>query len=456
MDSWTEKQLALMKNGGNKKCNDYLQTKGIEPRTPVKAKYESDHAQLYKLILKAKVEGTPIPTSLPPPKKRVAHSPASAPPNFGNGGGGGGSGGMMGSNDPNGLERMTGETEQQYIVRQTRLREEARARMQAKFGNTGGKMGGVGSGSMQGVGSDPNYNPNSSGGYGAPDMDNVINNVSGAFSSGLSMVSSVVTDQSTRASVSKVGNTVSSFGGSFWNTLKTTVGDVATAVAQPDPQSDGLASLQRDMQSHKPSKSKYDGFGSSNGTTTTINNSSSSNSSNPSSSMFENFGMSQQQPMGAAATMPSSGGGGGGALQEAPGLPTEDRNGMEALTGETDEQYVMRQTRLRDEAKARMAAKFGSGGLSSTGPSTSSYTPTPARPPSAPSSGNAFGSTMNTPSSFPNSMSLSSNKPMTTPKAPSSVGSGLSIPANNAFNRTGTKTPPRKNSKDKDDFFADF
>ncbi|OEU21192.1 Arf GTPase activating protein, partial [Fragilariopsis cylindrus CCMP1102] len=68
MDSWTEKQLALMKNGGNKKCNDYLQTKGIQPRTPVKAKYESDHAQLYKLILKAKVEGTPIPTSLPPPK----------------------------------------------------------------------------------------------------------------------------------------------------------------------------------------------------------------------------------------------------------------------------------------------------------------------------------------------------------------------------------------------------
>ena len=451
MDSWTEKQLALMKNGGNKKCNDYLQTKGIEPRTPVKAKYESDHAQLYKLILKAKVEGTPIPTSLPPPKKRVAHSPASAPPNFGNGGGGGGggSGGMMGSNDPNGLERMTGETEQQYIVRQTRLREEARARMQAKFGNTGGKMGGVGSGSMQGVGSDPNYNPNSSGGYGAPDMDNVINNVSGAFSSGLSMVSSVVTDQSTRASVSKVGNTVSSFGGSFWNTLKTTVGDVATAVAQPDPQSDGLASLQRDMQSHKPSKSKYDGFGSSNGTTTTINNSSSNNSSNPSSSMFENFGMSQQQPMGAAAaTMPSSGGGGGGgALQEAPGLPTEDRNGMEALTGETDEQYVMRQTRLRDEAKARMAAKFGGGGLSSAGPSSSSYTPTTVRPPSAPSSGNAFGSTMNNPpSSFPSGMSLSSNA--TPSKAPSSAGSGL---------YGGKKTPPpRKNSKDDVDFFANF
>merc|ERR1711957_1134154 len=155
-------------------------------------------------------------------------------------------------------------------------------------------------------------------------------------------------------------------------------------------------------------------------------------------------GMTQQPMGGRGAAAPSAGMTGGDALQEAPGLPGEDRNGMESLTGETDEQYISRQTRLRDEAKARMAAKFGSGGLSS-GTSTSSYTPTSTRPPSAPSSGNAFGSTMNTPSSFPNSMSLSSNKPMTTPKAPSSVGSGLSIPANNAFNRTGTKTPPRKN-----------
>mmetsp|Transcript_18746 Transcript_18746/g.21103 ORF Transcript_18746/g.21103 Transcript_18746/m.21103 type:complete len:176 (+) Transcript_18746:122-649(+) len=70
MDSWTEKQLALMKNGGNKKCNDYLKLKGVDPRTPVKAKYESNHAQLFKEILKARVEGRPEPTSLPPPKKK--------------------------------------------------------------------------------------------------------------------------------------------------------------------------------------------------------------------------------------------------------------------------------------------------------------------------------------------------------------------------------------------------
>jgi hypothetical protein len=29
--------------------------------------------------------------------------------------------------------------------------------------------------------------------------------------------------------------------------------------------------------------------------------------------------------------------------------------------GETDEEYVVRQTRLKEEAKARMAAKFGAG-----------------------------------------------------------------------------------------------
>ena len=436
MDSWTEKQLALMKNGGNKKFNDYLKSKGIDPNTPVKAKYESDAAQLYKEILKARVEGRPEPTSLPPPKRRTA-APASAPPNMG-GIGGGGVG--MGSNDPNGMERMVGETDQQYIARQTRLKEEARARMQAKFGNTGGRMGGVGSSSMQGIGSNPNYDPNSGGygtGIGAPDMDNVISSVSGAFSSGLSMVSSVVNDDSTRASVSYLGNTVSSVGGSFWNQFKTTVGDVATAVAQPDSQSDGLAALQRDIQSQLPTKSKYGGFGSNQSAGTSSGMFSGSSSSN--NAMGSMGGMSQQ-PMG-GATPPA----GEGALQEAPGLPGEDRNGMERLTGESDEQYVMRQTRLRDEAKARMAAKFGGGGLSSAGPSSS-----------APSSGHAFGG-MNTkvaaapapPSTFPTGMSLS-KKPIT--KAPSSAGN----PANNAFSRNTSVTPPRKNSKDSDDFFAEF
>ena len=54
MDSWTEKQLKRMKAGGNNKCNDYLQKHGIGPRTPIKQKYESPVAQLYKEVLKAR------------------------------------------------------------------------------------------------------------------------------------------------------------------------------------------------------------------------------------------------------------------------------------------------------------------------------------------------------------------------------------------------------------------
>lgn len=460
MDSWTEKQLSLMKNGGNKKCNDYLKSKGIDPRTPVKAKYENDIAQLYKEKLKARVEGRPEPTSLPPPRNKRAAAPASAPANMGGLGSGGGA--QTGSNDPNGMERMRGETDQQYIARQTRLREEARARMQAKFGNNGGRMGGVGS-SMQGIGSNPNYNPGSgyggNYGIGAPDMDNVINSVSGAFSTGLSFVSSAVNDPANRATVSQLTSTATSYGGnlastatsvggSFWNSLKSTVGEVASVVSQPDG-NDGLAALQRDIQSHKPTTSKYSGFGSSN--TPNMNPSS--------SSMFDNFGsnssamgsMSNPTPINGAVTPPPSG---GASLQEAPGLPGEDRNGMERLTGESDEQYVLRQTRLRDEAKARMAAKFGGGGLSSAGPSSSSYTPSAPRPTSAPSSGNGFGSMAPAPaaatSSFPTGMTLGTDR--TTPvKAPSSLGN----PSINSFSRPKKLSTPKK-AMGSDDFFANF
>lgn len=57
MDSWTPQQLSIMKLGGNQNCQAYLSSKGILPSTPIKAKYESDAAQLYKEILKARSEG---------------------------------------------------------------------------------------------------------------------------------------------------------------------------------------------------------------------------------------------------------------------------------------------------------------------------------------------------------------------------------------------------------------
>lgn len=429
MDSWSDKQLALMKAGGNDKCNEYLKARGINPRTPIKAKYESEAAQLYKEVLKARVEGRPEPTSLP---KKTPSAPSSMnrPMTSISSGGGGGAGG---AGDPNGMERLAGESDQQYIARQTRLREEARARMQAKFGNSGGRMGGVGSGGMQGIGSNPSYNPNT-GGYG-----DVMSGVTSAFSTGMSLVGSVASsaantvssvvqeDSSARANISQVT-------GSFWSTLSNGISSVADTITQPD-QDDGLMDLQRQFSHNRPTQSKYGGFGSDsmNGGSQSNYGGFGSNSMNGSNGASQ-FSSQPTRPI--RSSPPSSTGMPSAPLGEAPGLPGEDRNGIERLTGESDDQYVARQTRLRDEAKARMAAKFGGGGMSSMSSSSvqnngSSYSSTPSRVTSAPASSNFVQPTATTP-----------------PK-----------PKIHTPPRSGGLPPARKLSNDNltsDDFFASF
>jgi hypothetical protein len=78
----------------------------------------------------------------------------------------------------------------------------------------------------------------------------------------------------------------------------------------------------------------------------------------------------------------ASGGGGGGGVEECVGLPGEDRNGPGQLTGETEIQYVARQTRIREEAKERMRLKFGGGGgLGGVGADSYSSNPSPPPPP---------------------------------------------------------------------------
>jgi ADP-ribosylation factor GTPase-activating protein 1 len=403
MDSWTDTQLALMKCGGNAKCASFLKEHGVDLNASIREKYESPAAQLYKQVLKARAEGRPEPTQLPPQR-------ASAPS----------SGNRMAVGKPgedvNGMERLTGETEQQYIARQTRLREEARARMAAKFGSGGG-MGGVGSGgrTMSGIGSDSSYDPSRGGyggGYGADSLnvDSLVYGMGAAFSTlgsitrtAAQSASAIVSDPSTQQSLQGITGSVKSTGSSLWNTLSTSVNSAVQTISMPDD--GGLSEFNREMHSHRSaSGSQYAGFGSD-----SINGSGGGTS------------------FGAAPTSGSS-----STLEEAPGLPGEDRNGIERLSGESDEQYVMRQTRLRDEAKARMAAKFGGGGMSSA--SSNSYAGTSSMPasriPSAPSSnGSAHRSA---PSSAPTSANLTPNR----------------IPVK------ATKVPVKMDNSD--DFFASF
>lgn len=79
--------MALMRLGGNERCNSFLQSHGVvttvesnptdesaaakppSPQQPlidtIRRKYDNPVAQLYKQVLKAERDGLPIPTELP-------------------------------------------------------------------------------------------------------------------------------------------------------------------------------------------------------------------------------------------------------------------------------------------------------------------------------------------------------------------------------------------------------
>jgi hypothetical protein len=106
-------------------------------------KHKNTHCCYCRLL--AAVEGRPLPTEVPP---RVAPAPyvsSNSANNFGsssssNANSSSGAAGA-GSTDAKGMERLAGESDDQYIARQRVLRDEAAARMRNKFG-PGGLAGG--------------------------------------------------------------------------------------------------------------------------------------------------------------------------------------------------------------------------------------------------------------------------------------------------------------------------
>ena len=367
-----------------------------------------------------------------------------------NGGGGFGSstssggGAKPGGQDPNGMERLVGESDEQYIARQTRLRDEAKARMAAKFGGSGGgggmmMMGGVGSGGgggggrMGGIGSDPNYNPNG-GGYGASDFDvsalsstvmSGLGSAFGALSTVANTVTAAVADESTKRSVVETA-------GSFWGGLSKGASTLINTVTQPDgfdAGSDGLEDLQRQFHSQRSTQpSKYGGFGSDSmfagGSRPTTTNMMGGSSSSTMATAGPSFASNMQSTLGEAL----------------PG-PGEDPNGIERLSGESDEQYVMRQTRLRDEAKARMAAKFGGGAGRMGGVGSSGGGGGGGMGSSSSSSGGGWGGGGGSSSSAPSSGGFGGMKPTPPPSG------NFSLPR---------PTPPKPKVASGEDFFANF
>ena len=141
MDSWSEKQIRAMRAGGNRKMNDFFAKQGVPKfnANSIRDKYDNNVAEYYREVIEAARDLSPKPTTPPPQYQGKAAS----------GGGGGG-----GGDDFEGLS-----AEERY-ERHKRLEAEARERMRAKFGSSGG----LGSGSFGGggIGSDPSYRPGQS------------------------------------------------------------------------------------------------------------------------------------------------------------------------------------------------------------------------------------------------------------------------------------------------------
>lgn len=180
----------------------------------ISQKYNTPQAEAYRQRLTALVEGR---GALPLPKWD--------PSSMQQAGGSGGSSFSNGHSDTRGVEALKGESEQDYVARQMRLRDEARARMQAKFG----------AGGMQGIGSGGETSAPSSAG-GVPDL-------SSAFGYLTSTVTSVAsTAASTAASLVKdkdLGSKVSS----GWSYVQSTITDPALTSNVKSTASTGWSAL---------------------------------------------------------------------------------------------------------------------------------------------------------------------------------------------------------------------
>lgn len=185
MDSWTEKQImAMEKSGGNDKLVQFFKSKGIDKTLSIPKKYNAKQAEYYRNRLSRWLEGK----TEPPP------DPGMYNPETGGG-------------DAQGAEALPGETTEQYNARQARMREDARERMRAKFGQQG--MSGIGSGGMGSQGNIGSQQEEQAG-LGA------LLGKAGNF-----MQNNVVENERLRSSVGSVGNAV----GGIWNSIKEKASD---------------------------------------------------------------------------------------------------------------------------------------------------------------------------------------------------------------------------------------
>ena len=70
MDSWTEKQIKVMKIGGNEKFRAFLTEKNVDNSMDIRKKYYLQECALYRLRLQALRDGKKPPNELPEEQKK--------------------------------------------------------------------------------------------------------------------------------------------------------------------------------------------------------------------------------------------------------------------------------------------------------------------------------------------------------------------------------------------------
>lgn len=391
MDSWSEKQIQMMKRGGNEKFRSFMTERGVPNNMSISAKYQTPDADYYRRRHKAVIEGKEIP-AMPP------RNPIDTSVDYSRG-------------DPNGKELLRGESEQEYIARQTILRNAAQERMKAKFG-----VGG-----MQGLGSDSGYNP------GGNNYDDPTQQVVGALGNLWTGVRETVGGANEELKKAQLGQKVKQ----GWTTTVSATNRTLEAVADEESRK-RLAENTAKGWDWTASTAKSLWGSVRENTTSIIRNLNEPDDDEP-VSLTGNLNRSSGAMAGFGGGISDQPGQRGREQQPAPGRPPaavgdEDPNGMERLTGESESEYVARQTRLRDEAKERMRAKFGGGGMKGVGSGSSG----------------GFGSqsslSSNRRSSSDPSYSQSPNPPQPPQQPSASVKS----------------SPPTAKKEEDVDFFADF
>ncbi|OQS00528.1 hypothetical protein THRCLA_05927 [Thraustotheca clavata] len=213
MDSWTDKQIRMMQLGGNDHFRREFAQAGVPKNLTIAQKYNTPQAEAFRNRLQALVDGT---TPEPLPLWDPSHNPTPA-----------NSGPSRTSDDANGVEALSGETEQDYVARQMRLREEARARMAAKFGSSG--MQGIGSG-----GSVSSSNHSSFNGYG-----DVTETLGSAFSFLSTTVSSAASSAANLVKEKDLSSKVSS----GWSSVQSKLSDPELTTSVKSTASSGWSFL---------------------------------------------------------------------------------------------------------------------------------------------------------------------------------------------------------------------